>query len=143
MSESKRQRENLRIVRDALSAWERGDLEAVRAVVPAEAEITSDAMGVNTGIHRGFDGLFTWTGEWLGAFEDWSQELRTAEPVGARHVLVDVHQSGKGAGSGVPVEMDLVYMFEIADGQLMRFHLYPDIKQARAAAEQGERGDDE
>jgi ketosteroid isomerase-like protein len=132
------QKENVRVVQETIGAWERGDMDAVRAVVPADAEITSNEMGVNTGIYRGFEGLVTWTGEWLGAFEDWEQELRSFKPVGERHVLVDVHQSGKGAGSGVPVAMDLIYMCEIENGQLVRFHLYPDEERALAAVRNAE-----
>ena len=38
-------------------------------------------------------------------------------------VLVDSHQVARGAGSGIEVEMDVFWLFEVADGKVRRMHL--------------------
>ena len=50
-------------------------------------------------------------------------------------MLVDVWQRGVGAGSGVQVEMDLIQLIEVSDGEITRFHLYPTASSALATLE--------
>jgi ketosteroid isomerase-like protein len=38
-----------------------------------------------------------------------------------------------GRESRVPVEMDVVFLFEVEDGRARRFHIYPDRRSAVAA----------
>jgi ketosteroid isomerase-like protein len=124
------QEENLRLVREAMDAYDRGDLEAALGFMDEEIEVYTPQELGNPGTYYGREGFLAWAAEWLGAFEDWSQEVRGMEPVGERHVVVDIHQSGKGAGSGVPVEMDITYMYEVVNGKGIRFHLYSDRDEA-------------
>ncbi len=49
------------------------------------------------------------------------------------HVIAEVHQEAVGAGSGVPVEMTLYYLFEIRNGRAVRLHMYPDREAALCA----------
>jgi ketosteroid isomerase-like protein len=60
------------------------------------------------------------------------------EPVGERHVVVDVLQRGRGRSSGVPVDQHLGQMWEIVGGKIVAFHLYPSPAEAVRAGEQRE-----
>ena len=63
------------------------------------------------------------------------------EPVGEHHVVVSCIQSARGKSSGIPVEMDAIYMFEMWDGRARRFHLYDTREEALAEAQRGEAGE--
>jgi ketosteroid isomerase-like protein len=132
------QRANVELVRKGLETYNSGDLEAVRPLIDPEGEVTSNPLGMNRGIYKGFDGYMKWLRQWLEAWEEFEIEIESVEPIGERHVVVDVRQFGLGKGSGVPVEQRISQMWEIRDGKVARFHLYPEHAQARAAAELGE-----
>jgi hypothetical protein len=46
-----------------------------------------------------------------------------------------VRQFGRGAGSGVEVEMRIAQLYEVHDHKATRVHYYPDRETALAAAE--------
>ena len=73
---------------------------------------------------------------WGEAFEDRQQnrDHRRRPTPDDHHVIAEVHQTAVGAGSGVPVEMTIFYLFEFRDGQVVRFHLYADRDEALEAA---------
>jgi hypothetical protein len=93
---------------------------------------------MSNGEENGHEGYLKWVGEWLEAWDDFKIEWQEIEPVGDRHVVTSVRQTGKGKGSGVPVEMKATYMWEIRDGLLVRFHLYSTWDEAVEAAREGE-----
>jgi ketosteroid isomerase-like protein len=142
MSEpSERQRRNVERVRSRFDAYNRGDLEYLLTTLHPEVEVHSDPGLLNAGTFHGQQGFVDWVTQWNEAWMDFHIELLRVEPVGEEYVLVDAHQTGRGAGSGVPVEMDVFWAFE-ADGDLTRrAHLYATREQAVAAIERwrGER----
>ena len=91
------------------------------------------------GTYHGHDGFRQGLGGWLEAWEDFTIDSAELEPVGERHVVCDVQQSGRGQGSGVEVEMRLGYMYELRAGRVVRLHVLPDHDAALAAARAGER----
>jgi ketosteroid isomerase-like protein len=138
-----RQSENVGLVEDAFAAFSRGDAETVLGFMDAEIEVHTAMELLNAGTYRGHDGYLKWLGQWLEAWEDFEMELEEIEPVGEHHVVALAHQTARGKGSGVPVELRVGWMLEIRDRRGVRLHLYPDLDQARAEAERGERGSDE
>ena len=81
-----------------------------------------------------------WVGRWLEAWERFEVEALGFEPVGERHVLIEIVQRGVGKGSGIEVEMPVIYMIEVGDRKATRLHLYADREQAMRAVEAGETG---
>lgn len=141
MSElSEVQLETLETARAGVEAYQRGDIEAVVALIHEEGEIFLPPELPNSGTYRGRDGFLTWLAHWLDAWEDFSIELRDPKPVGQRHVVATMHQSGRGKGSGIAVEMDIAYMWEVRDGKIAAMHLYGSTEKAVLVAQQRERG---
>ena len=91
------------------------------------------------GTQKGHEGFLRWAAEWLEAWEEFEIEPLAYEPVGERHVVVPIHQRGRGKGSGIEVEADLAYMFEMRHRRAARVHLYPRRDDALAAARASER----
>jgi hypothetical protein len=47
-------------------------------------------------------------------------------------VLLDAHQVGRGRESGISVELDVTYVYEIIDGLCVYLAMYPDRERALA-----------
>jgi ketosteroid isomerase-like protein len=134
------QQANVEVLGTLLDAFARRDFESLRPFIDDSGEVSSDPMGMNTGVFTGFDGFMTWLEAWLEAWEEFSVDVERFEPVGERHVVADVQQTARGRGSGVPVDLRLAYMWEFRDGKIVRMRLYPDFDSAMAEARRGEGG---
>ena len=59
--------------------------------------------------------------------------------VGTRHVVVVLRMTGRGRGSGVPVEEEIAHLWTVEDGKAVAMQVYSDpqdaLRDARAAAE--------
>jgi ketosteroid isomerase-like protein len=130
------QRGNVEVVRRAVEAFQRSDFDAIFALAHPEFAVFVPPTLPNSGRYVGRDGFMTWLAQWLEAWEGFGVEIDEAQPVGERHVLTDMHQSGRGKGSGVAVEMHAAYLWEIREGRLAALHLYQGSDEAiRVAAE--------
>jgi ketosteroid isomerase-like protein len=132
------QNENVQRARAATEAFQRGDIEAFLATLDPEVEIFSTPDLPNPGSFVGREGWVEWSSAWFEAWEGFRVEIEEYEPVGERHVLMTARQSGKGASSGVPVEMRVYYLAEYRAGLATRFHLYGTREQALLAALEAE-----
>jgi hypothetical protein len=83
---------------------------------------------------RGADEVreFRETGPWHGAPIHFKPERFF--DVDDEHVLVFVHVSVIGAGSGIPIESDVAHEFTIRDGLVVYFKVYGDRDEALKAA---------
>jgi ketosteroid isomerase-like protein len=108
--------ENVEIVRSAFAAFERGDA----------SELT-DLMADDLVIHRaepdnafyyGKEGFFEATADWIEGFDDWKATPEEYVEAGDT-VLVQVHQTARGKGSGVPVESHFWFVFDLRGGKVV------------------------
>jgi ketosteroid isomerase-like protein len=130
MSEAEERRRQLA---DGMDAFNRGDTEAVLAILDPDVETHIDPRLMNPGTRRGHDGYLEMVGAWTEAWGTIEVELVGVSEPDERHMLTEVRQRATGAGSGVPVEMTLLWLFEFQDGLVTRFHMYPDRDSALAA----------
>jgi ketosteroid isomerase-like protein len=132
-------RETLDTARAGVEAFQRGDIGAVLALIHIDGHIYLPPDLPNSGTYEGRQGFLTWLEHWLEAWEEFEIELGPIEPVGERHVVATMHQSARGKGSGIPVEMDIAYMWEVRDERIFAMHLYATTEQALRVAEERER----
>jgi hypothetical protein len=92
----------------------------------------------NAGTYYGHEGFREGLGGWLEAWDEFTIDSAELEPVGRRHVVGDVRQSGRGRGSGIEVQMRLGYLWDMRAGLAVRFHIVPDRETALAAARAAE-----
>jgi ketosteroid isomerase-like protein len=91
--------------------------------------------------HRGvgnFEGRSAIQGmweEWTGAYEDWTIEIVEIVDLGNGVVLAHVAQGGRLIGSSGRVEASGAWIFEWADGMIVRLTAYVDQREGRLAAE--------
>jgi ketosteroid isomerase-like protein len=131
--------EDLALIRTGIEAANRGHIDALLTMFDPEVEFhIAPGLG-NAGTYHGRDGFLQGFEGWLEAWDNFTVDRADLEPVGERHIIGDVRQSGRGHGSGVEVEMRLGYMWELRHGRVVRFHIVLDRDAALAVASEGER----
>jgi uncharacterized protein len=125
---------NVEIVRNAIAAYNAGDIDAVAALISPDLELYSTPEMPNGGLFHGREGFDEWLTQWLEAWDEFRLELVAVEAVDDRHVVADVRQIGRGAHSGIELDMPVVHLYEIdADGKAVRFQLHVRRDAALAA----------
>jgi ketosteroid isomerase-like protein len=134
--EASSQERNVELVHRGLDAYNRQDFEAVVELLDEDVEVYTAPGLINSATYQGHDGWRRWIAQWDEAWDQFRIRVEDVEPVGGRHVVVAVTQFGRGAGSGIEVEMSAVQLYEFGDrGKVTRFHLYPDRQAALMAVE--------
>ncbi|HEX3316715.1 MAG TPA: nuclear transport factor 2 family protein [Solirubrobacteraceae bacterium] len=125
---------NVEIARGAIAAYNDGDIDAVLAVAFDELDLVSTPEMPNSGHFHGPDGFIRWLTQWLEAWDEHRLELLAIEALDDRHVVADVRQIGRGAHSGIEIDMTVIHLYEIdADGKIVRFQLHLHRDAALAA----------
>ena len=76
------------------------------------------------------------------SFESFAMVPVEMIPVGDRCVVVVLRMSGRGRGSGVPVEETIAHLWTVRDGKAVALQVYTDpedaVRDARAAGDAGQ-----
>jgi ketosteroid isomerase-like protein len=128
--EAASQQRNAELAREGMEAYNRGDFEVVLELFSPEVEVYAPPTFMNAGRFHGHQGFMEWIAHWNEAWESFEIHVQDVEPVGDRFVVLHAHQVGLGRGSGVPVEQNVFYAYDIRDGQCVELSVHPD----RAAA---------
>jgi ketosteroid isomerase-like protein len=117
-----------------LDAYLRGDFERALSVFAEDVEWRDQF-----GIYHGHDGVAQSVSKWAGTWDEFRMEVAEVLDAGGQDVLVILRQSGRGRGSGVPVEGDMAWMYSLRGGEIVNVRLLADPEQAlKAARAQGE-----
>ena len=123
--------ENVELVERMLELFHRGDVDGVFACYAPDV-IVDASRRPDRATGRGLEDLARIIGEWVGAFDEWSEEIHEITDLGDE-VLVIATQRGRGKGSGVPVEARYATVFGVRDDRIVSFTLYPDPDEAPGA----------
>ena len=124
--------ENVRVVRAAFDAYERGDEPGMLELVSPEVVVTQFPDQLDVRDFHGHEGLRDVMAEWIGTWEDWTIELLAAREVGDL-VIASARQQGRGKGSGAPMQSEVTFIFTVHDGSILRwqmFHSEPEALEA-------------
>jgi ketosteroid isomerase-like protein len=112
-------------------SWSRGDFSPADIFDP-ELELESHGMGERLNA-SGIDEFVATMAHWLSA---WDRPLRleAEELIGSGdQVLALVRWRGRGKGSGIEVDAGGAHIWTFRDGLVIRFAVYRDRDEARAA----------
>jgi ketosteroid isomerase-like protein len=131
-------RENVDTVRAMCEAFARGDWEAGARPLHPAVEWDTTTMGVwpEAEVVQGREGVLEFFRRFLGTWDEYHAEFDDYAAVGD-HVVVNVHDGGRGKGSGVHVERSFAQLWTVRDGAVVRFRAYPDRESALRAAGAG------
>jgi ketosteroid isomerase-like protein len=124
--------EDVEVVRRMYEAFHRGDAEG--ALAHFDPDVVVDAtMRVDAGIGHGREQLYAVVGRWLGAFDEWREEIEELRDLGSQVCVVST-QHGRGKGSGIETESRYAVLYEVRGNRITRMTLYASPAEALAAA---------
>jgi ketosteroid isomerase-like protein len=123
--------ENVVVVRRMYEAFHSGDAEG--ALAHFDPDVVIDAtMRVDAGIGRGREELYAIVGRWLGAFDEWREEIEEMRDLGSQVCVVST-QHGRGKGSGIEAKTRYAVLYEVRGNRITRMTLYSDPAEALEA----------
>jgi ketosteroid isomerase-like protein len=121
--------ENVEIMRRSFEAWARGDVAGVVEAIDDNA-VTRPIIGPEW---RGPDGFLEMAADWVEGFDELT--ITGEEFIDAgNHVVVRVRQEGRGASTGVPVEVMFWFVYTLEDAKIIRCEMFRDRAEALEAA---------
>jgi hypothetical protein len=112
------------LIRKAFADYLERNVEGLAGFLHPEVESRVFPPLLNVGAWRGPAGFVEMTRNWEEAFGEVQYEILEIELPDDRNVLVAVHQQATGAGSGVPVELDVWFLVELDGEQAIRFQIH-------------------
>jgi ketosteroid isomerase-like protein len=124
--------ESVALVRSGFTAFEQGDLSGILDLM-ADDLVTyrADPDGAT---YHGKEGFLEATADWTEGFSHWSVIPEEFIDTGGS-VLVRVRQVVRGVASGISIEGEFWFVFEIRGSQVSKVSFY--IRRADALAEAG------
>jgi ketosteroid isomerase-like protein len=124
--------ENVEIVQRMYETFHRGDFDGALAYFDPEVEVDA-SMRVDEGIGHGRDAVYAMVARWLGAWDEWREEIEEMRDLDS-HVLVVSKQRGRAKGSGIEVETRYAVLYEIHGDKITRLAIYSEPAEALEAA---------
>ena len=121
----------MRLVERAYDAWNRRDIEAGLTMMSEDVVWQPPPDSPFAGPYVGHDQVRRFFESMLELFDAIHRTPGRMEMLGS-HVVVDVHSTVRGAGSGVEVEVAVTDVFTIENGLCTRYAVFPDRAQALA-----------
>jgi ketosteroid isomerase-like protein len=97
-----------------------------------DAELRAAREDPDSQTHRGIEEIRAQFAGWYEAYPDLRVEVQEAKSIGD-HVFAWVRFTGRGAGSGVPVDVELAHVWTLRGGKAARLVEYFDRAEALEA----------
>ena len=124
----------MEIVRDALDAFARDDIEGVLRLCDENIVITQPPeLPDASPQQRGHSGLLEAFEIWPEQWDDYRIEILRMADHGDR-VLVTTRQRGRGKQSGIQVEMEILVVFTVRNKKIVEMRIFMREDQALEAA---------
>ena len=121
------------LMRRAIDADNRHDLDAVMGFFAPHAVIDMSDLGIGT--FEGVAAIRSFIEEWWGTWGDHKIDLEELVDLGSGVMFTAVREDGRLMGSDGHVEHRRGWVFLWVRGMIERFTAYLDVDEARAAAE--------
>jgi hypothetical protein len=113
----------------AIAAFNARDIERLDRVVAEDIASHVSSKMANSGSWDDRQGFYTMLAGWTEPWSKLDVEVTGYELLDSERMLAHVHQQAVGAGSGVPVELDVCFAVQVeaAEGmRMVRFEVHPD-----------------
>ena len=125
--------QNVEVVQRTFEAFIRGDFESAMAAFDPAVEFDLTHVAPDGDVYHGHEGVWQAMRRWLLAWEDYRMEVDDYLDAGDS-VVIRFRESGRGRGTGVPVEQNVTGVWELRTGKVVRVTPYLDRREALAAA---------
>jgi ketosteroid isomerase-like protein len=133
MSEESTTSDPVRLVRDAIAAGNSRDFDAMMSFYARDAVWDTSPSGL--GVYEGRAAIRRFFEDWLSSYEEWTMDTETILDLGNGVVYTVNDQQARLAGSSGAVRLRDAWVCDLGEGLVVRLTVYPDIDEARAAAE--------
>lgn len=120
-------------VASGFEALNRQDFEAVLATMHPDVESRVVEPLVNAGTWHGPEGVAAMMSAWVEPWSELHNEVLEISLPDERNAIATVRQTATGEASGVPVTLDVHFVFEFRDDLIVRLEIHPDRGSALAA----------
>jgi ketosteroid isomerase-like protein len=123
-------------LRQLYEDWGRGDFSSHAEIFDPEMTTETFGMGepMRADTYEGFlDAMRNWLAAWERPLKVEAEEFLTS----GDRIMALIHWSGRGKGSGVPLEARGAHVWTFREGRVVRIEVYRDRDEARAAFEVG------
>jgi ketosteroid isomerase-like protein len=125
--------ENVEIVRRTASALATGDWRGAFETWDPQIEWHFEREAVISGLRRGRDEVRAALASFMTEWEDFAIEIEDLIAADDERVVMLVHLTGRGRGSGVPLDFQEANVFTIRGGRIVTVKEYFDREQALEA----------
>jgi ketosteroid isomerase-like protein len=96
-----------------------------------------DVSPMGIGVFQGRTAIRRFLADWMSSYDGYREEVEEIVDFGDGIAFAAVRESGRPAGGSIATQTHSTYGFVIVwiDGKIARITAYPDIDEARAAAE--------
>jgi ketosteroid isomerase-like protein len=115
-------RENVEIVRRGWEAFNRGD-PAFLSDFAEDAEFEEDPTFPEAGVFRGREEIMRYITGFQEQMRDHRFEVEEVRDLGDQ-VLALLHETARGASSGIDVDQRPAFLFQFRDGMIVRMRAY-------------------
>jgi|SRR3981081_853387 ketosteroid isomerase-like protein len=121
------------LMRRSVEAANRRDFDAMASFYALDAVWDMSPLGL--GVYEGRAAIRRFFEDWFDSYEEWAMEIETIFDLGSGVVYGVNDQQARLAGSSGTVRFRDAFVCLAVDGLFVRFTRYPNIDEARAAAE--------
>ena len=128
--------ENVEVVRLALEAWQRDDLDSHLSLIDPDVEwhtAIERGFGPAESVYHGHDGIRELWNLWRTEVEDFWIETDEIRDLRDERVLHLAHMRFRGRASGIMVESQLALVATLRDGKIVRSEDYLSHQEALKA----------
>jgi ketosteroid isomerase-like protein len=125
---------NVELVRRAMDAWNREDVEALIPLSDPDVEFVSIFAGMEGRTYRGYDGLRRYFADMRDTWAEFHREMEDVIDAGRDQVVVPFRLIGTARASGIPVDERVTTVFYLRQQRLQRMVVYRDRREAFDAA---------
>lgn len=125
--------QDLEFVLDGYARYNAGERTPEPWYFHDDAEYHTSSDDPDSAVHRGIDGITRQFERWEEAYPDLRVEPQEAR-AGGNKVFLWVRFSGHGAGSEVPMEMEMAHVVTLEEGRVRRVEEYMDRAEGLRAA---------
>jgi ketosteroid isomerase-like protein len=129
--------ENVEIVREHIEAYRRMDAPVAFSLMDPHAVLDMNRID-GSDPSDGREAIEEAVIRYRGTFEDYDYRVERLTDLGSGAILAIVSETGRGKGSGVPVDRRFATLYTVIDGKIARitqFHTEEDALEAAGVSE--------
>ncbi len=126
--------EAVEVVRAHLGAFRSQDAQRTLSFFDPHAVLDVSRTGGDEEAIFGREGIAEFMRRWIGAFAEYRFEVARVTDLGSGVVLAVASETGRGKGSGAPVDRSFASLYTVIDGKIARVTMFRSEQEALEAA---------